>query len=348
MIRVSIVGASGYVGGELLRLLLAHPRVEVVQATSERYVGKYVYQVHPNLRGHTMLQFSSAQQLEPVDALFLALPHGEAQNRIEAFAQVADRIIDLSADFRLRDPALYEAWYGQAHRAAEWLPRFVYGLPEINREAIRDARYVSGVGCNATATILALWPLFRADVVDREKDVVVEVKVGSSEGGNRPSEASHHPERSGAVRTYAAVGHRHTAEVLQALATTGPVPPVHMTVSAVELVRGALATAHVFLKEPLTEKDLWRVYRQAYQQEPFVRIVKEKTGIYRLPEPKILAGSNHADVGFVLDDRTGRVVSICAIDNLMKGAAGSAVQCLNLMMGWEETLGLEFPGLHPI
>lgn len=348
MIRASIVGASGYVGGELLRLLLFHPNVEVVQATSERHAGRYVYQVHPNLRGHTRLQFTSAQRLEPVDVLFLALPHGEAQKRIAEFAEVAERIIDLSADFRLRDPALYEAWYGAAHQAPDWLSRFVYGLPEINREAIRGARYVSGVGCNATATILALWPLFRADVVDRKRDVIVEVKVGSSEGGNQPSEASHHPERSGAVRSYAPVGHRHTAEVIQALSCTGEVPPVHLSVTAVELVRGALATAHVFLKEPLKEKDLWQVYREAYRGEPFVRIVKERTGIYRLPEPKILAGSNHADVGFALDERTGRVVSICAIDNLMKGAAGTAVQCLNLMMGWEETLGLEFPGLHPI
>ncbi len=348
MVRVSIVGASGYVGGELLRLLLGHPRVEVVQATSERYAGRFVYQVHPNLRGLTRLQFTSVQALEPVDVLFLALPHGEAQRRIEFFSQGAECIIDLSADFRLRDPELYTRWYGEAHAAQDWLARFVYGLPEVNREAIRRARFVSGVGCNATATILALWPLFQADVVDRTRDVVVEVKVGSSEGGNRPSEASHHPERSGAVRSYAPVGHRHTAEVIQALARTGEVPPLHLSVTAVEMVRGALATAHVFLKDRLTEREIWRVYRQAYREEPFVRIVKERTGVYRLPEPKILAGSNFADVGFALDEGTGRVVSICAIDNLMKGAAGTAVQCLNLMMGWEERLGLEFPGLHPI
>ncbi len=349
MTRVSVVGASGYVGGELLRLLLAHPNVDVVQATSERYANKFVYQVHPNLRGHTRLRFTSAQNLEPVDVLFLALPHGEAQKRMDEFAGLAERVIDLSADFRLRDLTLYEHWYGKPHQAPLWLDKFVYGLPEINREAIQGARYVSGVGCNATATILALWPLFRADVVDRSRDVIVEVKVGSSEGGNRPSEASHHPERSGVVRSYAPVRHRHTAEVIQAIAKTGEVPPVHLSVTAVELVRGALATAHLFLRDTsLTEKDLWRIYREAYRDEPFVRIVKERTGIYRLPEPKILAGSNHADVGFVLDDRTGRVVTICAIDNLMKGAAGTAVQCMNLMMGWEETLGLTFPGLHPI
>jgi len=144
------------------------------------------------------------------------------------------------------------------------------------------------------------------------------------------------------------VGHRHTGEVLQVLSLTGPSPRVHLSVTAVEMVRGALATAHVFLQEPLSEKDVWRMYREAYRGEPFVRIVKERTGIYRYPEPKILAGSNHADVGFAVDEESGRVVAICAIDNLMKGAAGSAVQSMNLMLGWEETLGLEFPGLHPI
>ncbi len=347
-ITVSIVGASGYVGGELLRLLLGHPRVELVQATSERHVGRFIYQVHPNLRGHTRLKFSSVQHLRPVNVLFLALPHGEAQKHIEHFAQIADRIVDLSADFRLQDPETYRRWYGREHIAPQWLEKFVYGLPEIYREDIRGAKYVSGVGCNATATNLALWPLFRADVIDRHRDIIVEVKVGSSEGGHRASDASHHPERSGVIRSYAPVGHRHTAEIVQVLGRTGPLPPVHMSVTAVELVRGALATAHVFLQEPLSEKDVWRIYREAYKNEPFVRIVKERTGIYRYPEPKILAGSNHADVGFAVDEETGRVVALCAIDNLMKGAAGSAVQSMNLMLGWEETLGLEFPGLHPI
>ncbi len=347
-VRVSIVGASGYAGGELLRLLLAHPRVDVVQATSERLTGRFVYQAHPNLRAHTRLKFTSAQDLEPVDLLFLALPHGEAQKRIDAFTPIASYIVDLSADFRLSDPTLYERWYGGPHAAPAWLDKFVYGFPELNRSTIRKAHYVSGVGCNATATNLALLPLFQADVVDRNRDVIVEVKVGSSEAGNRASAASHHPERSGVVRSYAPVGHRHTAEVIQVLRTTGNVPKVHMSVTAVEMVRGALATAHVFLKRPMSEKDVWRVYREAYREEPFVRVVKGRTGIYRFPEPKILAGSNHADVGFAVDEETGRVVSICAIDNLMKGAAGTAVQCMNLMLGWEETLGLEFPGLHPI
>ncbi len=347
-LNITIVGASGYTGGELLRLLLGHPQATVQQATSERNAGRYVHSIHPNLRGHTQLKFTSVGELQPCDLLFLCLPHGEAQSRIDSFAGLAPRIVDLSADFRLRDPALYERWYGKAHAAPAWLDRFVYGLPELNREAIRQASYVSGVGCNATATNLAIWPLFQAGLADRARDVIVEVKVGSSEGGNSPSEASHHPERSGAVRSFAPTGHRHTAEVLQILAKTGPAPTVHFSATAVELVRGVLATAHVFLKDRnVVDKDLWKAYRAAYKGEPFVRIVKEQQGIFRYPEPKILAGSNHADVGFELDTTTGRVVAICAIDNLMKGAAGTAVQCMNLMCGFAETMGLEFSGLHP-
>lgn len=351
--RVSIIGGSGYAGGEVLRLLLGHPEVEVAQVTSESNAGKYVHALHPNLRKRTELKFVPAAAVTPCDALFVALPHGEAMQRIERFCELAPRIVDLSADFRLRNPDDYVKWYGQAHTAPDWLPRFTYGLPEINRDNIRGTRYVSGVGCNATATNLALWPLVQADLIDRQRGVIVEIKAGSSEGGAAAGPSSHHPDRSHAVRSYAPVGHRHTAEVLQALSRPGNGLQVHMSVTSIELVRGVLATAHVFIKPELLDagfelKDLWKAYRSAYNGEPFVRIVREQKGVYRFPEPKILAGSNYADVGFDYDPSSGRVVAIAAIDNLMKGAAGSAVQCLNLMCGWEETTGLDFTGLHPV
>jgi N-acetyl-gamma-glutamyl-phosphate/LysW-gamma-L-alpha-aminoadipyl-6-phosphate reductase len=342
--RVSIVGASGYVGGELLRLLLFHPEVELAQATSGRNAGRYLHQVHPNLRGRSTLQFSHPDRLGPCDLLFLALPHGEAARGIGRYAGLAGRIIDCSADFRLADPDAYARWYGEAHPAPEWLGRFVYGLPEVSREALRGARYASGVGCNATATSLALLPLVQAGLVDVTRPVIAEVKVGSSEGGAGASESSHHPERAGAVRSFAPVGHRHTAEVAQ---VTG-LSDLHLSITSVELVRGALATAHVFTPRSVGEKELWQAYRAFARERPFVRVVKERQGIYRFPEPKILAGSNYADVGFALDEATGRIVSICAIDNLMKGAAGSAVQCMNLMCGFDEATGLAFPGLHPV
>ena len=342
--NVSIVGASGYTGGELLRLLLRHPHVEVAQVTSESHVGEYVFQQHPNLRKQTALQFTALDQLRACDLLFVALPHGETQKRIEQLAQVAPKLIDLSADFRLRDPAAYARWYHEPHAAPGWLGRFVYGLPELHRDELKSACYVSGVGCNATASIFALLPLVRAGLLLEGRPIVVDIKVGSSEGGNSPSLASHHPERSGSVRSFAPTGHRHTAEVNQELGLAD----VHLSITSVELVRGVLATAHLWLRPGLADKDMWKAYRAVAQAEPFVRVVKERTGIHRYPDPKILAGTNFVDVGFELDPLTGRAVSIAALDNLMKGAAGSAVQCMNLMCGFDECAGLEFGGLHPL
>jgi N-acetyl-gamma-glutamyl-phosphate/LysW-gamma-L-alpha-aminoadipyl-6-phosphate reductase len=347
-ITVSIVGASGYTGGELLRLLLDHPHVSVQQVTSERSAGNFVHFTHPNLRARTRLQFVSAGELEPADLLFLCLPHGSAMSKIEHYAGLAERIIDLSADFRLKNPEDYVRWYGKAHSNPSWLEKFVYGLPELQREALATAKYVSGVGCNATATNLAIYPLFAHKLVDESRGVICEVKVGSSEGGNASSDSTHHPERAGVMRSFAPTGHRHTAEILQALAQVGSAPEVHLSATAVDNVRGVLATAHLFAKPGLDEKEIFKAYRQVYRSEPFVRLVKERTGIYRYPEPKILAGSNYADVGFEYDAQTGRIVALGAIDNLMKGAAGTAVQCMNLMLGWEETAGLGFAGLHPI
>jgi N-acetyl-gamma-glutamyl-phosphate/LysW-gamma-L-alpha-aminoadipyl-6-phosphate reductase len=344
MIRASIIGGSGYTGGELLRLLLSHPEIEVVQATSRQNLGVYVYQVHPNLRKQTDLKFSDPEEPLPTDVLFLALPHGEAQTRIERYSQQATHIIDLSADFRLRDPEDYRRWYGAPHAAPEWLPKFVYGLPELHREELGDARYVSGVGCNATAGILALLPLVRAGLLEESQQIILEIKVGSSESGATGNPGSHHPERSGVIRTFSAFGHRHTAEIIQELGLENP----SLTMTSVDLVRGALASAHGQVKPEVTSKDLWVAYRGLAAENPFLRVVKERRGVYRAPEPKILAGSNFADIGFDLDGENLHVVSLCAIDNLMKGASGTAVQCMNLMLGFEESLGLEFPGLHPI
>lgn len=340
-IRAGIVGGSGYTGGELLRLLLAHPHVAVTQVTSQRSAGRFGHGLHPNLRGATQLKFTTIEELQPCDLLFLALPHGRAAADIEQYASLAERIIDLSADFRLQDNLLYEQWYGNPHPCPERLAQFVYGLPELHREEISRAQYVSGVGCNATAVNLALHPLAAQNLIER---AVIEVKVGSSEGGNSFSLASHHPERSGSVRSFAPTGHRHQAEMIQELGEF----ELHFSATAVELVRGVLCTAHVFLRDDISERDVWQLYRSAYGSEPFIRLVKDKRSIYRYPEPKILAGTNFCDIGFEKDERSNRLVVISAIDNLMKGAAGTAVQAMNVMMGWEERMGLEFVGLHPI
>lgn len=339
--RVGIIGAAGYAGGELLRLLLGHPSVTEIVPASSSQSGKPVTSAHPTLRKRTDLVFVGYEDARSCDVLFLSLPNGA--HRLEEFVGRSPLVIDLSSDHRLREPALYEAWYGTPHPHPERLPGAVYGIPELHREQIKNAKLVTGAGCNATATLLALLPLHRAGLIDTAHPVVVECKVGSSEGGREASDDSHHPERSGVVRSFKPVGHRHTAEVEQEL----PGVRVQLSVTSVELVRGVLATAHVPVRPGLEEKDLWRAYRSCYQAEPFVRIVKERSGIFRYPEPRLLAGTNFADVGFALDPRGDRVVALCAIDNLVKGAAGNGVQAMNVALGLSEQAGLSFTGLHP-
>ncbi len=363
-VRVTIVGASGYTGGELARLLLQHPRVQVTQIVSERHAGQYLHALHPNLRpagGRRPIRLVAPAALEACDVLFLALPHGVSAGRIAHYQTLAPRIIDLSADFRLRDPAAYARWYGAPHPAPALLPGAVYGVPELHRNALREATLVSGAGCLATAAILGLAPLARADLLDDDAPLVIEAKVGSSAAGAQAGPSSHHPDRSGAVRSFSPTAHRHTAEILQELHWPDVADPgaradlkpasargLYFSATAVELVRGVLTTAHAFLRSRLSDRDVWAVYRAAYGDEPFIRIVKERTGVYRYPEPKLLAGSNYCDIGFEIEPHSRRIVVMAALDNLMKGAAGNAVQALNAQMGWAETTGLEFSGLHPL
>ena len=350
-VRVAIVGGSGYTGGELIRLLLFHPQVELTQVASSSHAGHFVHSTHPNLRKLTAMRFCHPDDLTTCDMLFLCLPHGVSGEAIEHYQAIAPRIIDLAADFRLRSPELYQQWYGHEHQAPQLLSEAVYGLPELHREELLEANLVSGTGCMATTAILGLAPLYRAGIVNQNIPLVVEAKVGSSAAGATPGASSHHPDRSGAVRSFEPTGHRHTAELIQELGQfDGGLreQTVAFSATAIELVRGVLVTAHVFINERLDERALWRIYREAYQREPFIRLVKERSGVYRYPEPKILAGSNFCDVGFALDVEQQRVVVISALDNLMKGAAGNGVQALNCMFGWDETLGLTFPGLHPV
>ncbi len=341
MIRAAILGGSGYTGGELLRLLHFHPQVELTQITSREQAGRYVHIAHPNMRGVSSLKFVHPDGLRECDLLFLALPHGTAARDIERFAGLAPKLIDLSADFRLDCAADYETFYGEPHPAPRWLYRFVYGLPEVNREALIGANYVSGVGCNATAVNLALLPLVEAGILER---AACEIKVGSSEAGNKSSPGSHHPIRSGAVRSYKATGHRHMAEARLVL---GDDLPLHFSVTAIEMVRGIHLLAHCYLRQPKAERDIWRLYRARYKDEPFLRLASGKVGLHRLPEPRVVAGSNYCDIGFELDEDGTHLVVVAALDNLGKGAAGSAVQAMNLMFELDETTGLEFPGVYP-
>lgn len=340
--KAAIVGGSGYVGGELLRLLVRHPEVEVQQVTSDSMAGKSVGRAHPNLRKATDLEFVPHSALRPADVTFLATPHGESMARVPSLLETGGIVIDLSADFRLHDAAAYPQYYHREHPRPDLLARAVYGLPELHRDELRTASLIAVPGCIATASILALRPLATSRLLD-PRPVVVDAKTGSSASGQEPGPAGSHAERSGVMRAYSAAGHRHTAEVEQEVGV-----PIALSCHAVEAVRGVLATGHAFVMRTVDDKELWRTYRAAYGGEPFVRIVHESDGIHREPEPKILAGSNYCEVGFANDPHAGRVVALAALDNLMKGAAGNAVQCLNVRAGYPETAGLEFLGLHPI
>jgi len=337
----SVVGGSGFTGGELLRLLAGHPEFEVVQATSRSKENKTVGHAHPNLRDLD-LRFSSPEDLESVDALFAATPHGVSMEQIDQFRDAAETVVDLSADFRLNTEGQYDEWY-DGHTRPELLDESVYALPELTRDELPGADLIASGGCNATATILGLKPLVEEGILTGDEQVVVDVKVGSSEGGAGGGEASSHPERSGVVRPYAPTGHRHEAEIEQFLGLD-----VSFTVHAVDMIRGASATCHVFPGEPVSKGDLWGAYRGEYGEEPFVELVAGGGGVYRYPEPKAVAGTNRAEVGFELDPGNRRLVVFSAIDNMMKGSAGQAVHAANVAFGIEETAGLEFGGLHPV
>jgi len=349
--RIGIIGGSGYVGGELLRLLLMHPQAEVTMVTSRQVVGEYVFNSHPNLRGITQLKFvpmDVAELQKNCDLVFTATPHGGSVNLVPKLLEAGLKVIDMSADFRLKNPADYETYYGWKHAHPEVLKEAAYGLPELHREEIKKATLVACPGCEATAAILALTPIVKAGLIDKDK-IVVDLKVGSSGGGSKPTVASHHPERFGGVRPYKVVGHRHIAEVEQELNALGSDQvKISFTPHAVNMVRGILATIHTFPKQPITSKDLWKSLRGMYGVEPFIRLVKYLKGPYQLPDPKVTQGTNFCDIGFEIDEHANRLLLFSAIDNMMKGASGQGVQCLNIMMGIDETTALKSTGFHPM
>ncbi len=330
MIKAAVVGASGYIGGELIRLLWEHPEAEITALVSRRYEGEKVHRVHPNLRGLN-LRFTGPKELD-ADVIFLSVPHGTSMRIIDDYAG-SSKVIDMSADFRV-PLELYREYYGE-HLRPELLEEFVYGLPELHRDEIRRAELIANPGCNSTAVILALHP-FR-DLVD---EATVDLKVGSSAGGRKGGLPRMHPERSNAVRVYRTHHHRHEAEILNETGVRA-----HLTVHSVDLVRGLMATMYLRI-----ESDRREIYRRllGYLKEPFVRIVKDRRGIQRLPDPKYLIGSNFVDIGFECDENNGRVILFSALDNLMKGGAGQAVQNMNLTFSLEETTGLRRLPIYPV
>ncbi len=351
MIRVSVVGGSGYVGGELLRILLTHPSCELQTITSARYSGQPVYRIHPNLRGRSTLRFEQFD-LETVtsksEIVFTALPHGKTVQLVSQLLDRGVRVIDLAADFRLKNQASYEKYYGFEHNRPDLLEKAVYGLPEQHRSSIKDANLVAVPGCIATSAILGLAPILAAALVDTER-IVVDSKIGSSGAGVSPTIATHHSERSGGVRPYKATGHRHIAEMEQELSGVSKIPVrIAFTPHAVNMVRGILTTIHTFTEQDLADRDVWKAYRAYYEGEPFIRMVSDRKGLYGLPNPKVTVGTNYCDLGFELDQHVQRIVIFTALDNLIKGAAGQAVQCFNIMTGLDEYSGLNSLALHPL
>ena len=332
-----------------MRLLIQHPEIELHRVSSNTFAGHSLGRAHPNLRGITDIKFCMRNDVKTdCDVLFVATPHGASMKLMPELAKSGVKIIDLSADFRLRSPDAFRLWYHTEHTAPEFLSKFVYGMPELHREEIRKATLVAVPGCLATASILALYPLAKAKIIDPDH-VVIDAKVGSSAAGAEFDLSTHHPERSHVVRLYAAKMHRHTGEIEQELSQAmGNKVLASFSAHAVELVRGILATCHVFTNRALNEKEVWKLYRDAYGGEPFIRLVRETKGIYRLPEPKLLVGSNYCDIGFEIDERGNRLIAVSAIDNLVKGGSGAAVQCMNLMFNFPERTGLAGFGFHPI
>ncbi|MEM1948208.1 MAG: N-acetyl-gamma-glutamyl-phosphate reductase [Candidatus Caldarchaeum sp.] len=349
-VKVGVIGGSGYTGGELLRILAVHPRVEVTYVTSREYAGKPFTAIHPQLRGfYKGLKFSEVSIesiVEKCETVFVNTPHGISSTLTPRLLENGLKIIDLSADFRLKNLDDYKTWYETTHPRPDLVEKAVYGLPELYREKIRNANLIACPGCNSTAALLSLIPAVETKLIDLDH-IAVDVKVGSSEAGIKPSLGTHHPERANVMRPYEAEGHRHVAEVEQELSIiAGRRLRIALVPHAVGAVRGAMATSHVWLAyTTIDDTTIWKAYTNRYGKEPFVRIVHGAP--FKYPDPKYVIGSNFADIGFAVENRIGRAALFAAIDNLMKGAAGQAVQCFNIMHGFDEKTGLNNPPLRP-
>lgn len=347
MLRVSVAGASGYSGGELVRWLLQHPEVELALLTGGVQEGREVAYSFTNLEGFVGQRFvaNDWQRLAKAsDVVFLALPHGVAMEAAPILLDAGVRVIDIGADFRLEDPSEYKRWYGIEHACPELLAEAVYGLPELQREAIRAARLVANPGCYPTAVTLALLPLLggygRLDAT-----VVVDAKSGVSGAGRKPASGTHFGEVNENVRPYNVGAHRHTPEMEQTLVRAGAEARIFFSPHLIPMTRGILAACYLPLGERSPDEvtaAFTEMYGRGSDGEPFVRVLAD-----RLPETKATLGSNYCDVAVRIDEERDMVVAFSALDNLVKGAAGQAIQNMNLMCGYAESLGLLVPGLFP-
>jgi LysW-gamma-L-alpha-aminoadipyl-6-phosphate/LysW-L-glutamyl-5-phosphate reductase len=345
--KVAILGASGFAGAELLRRLLDHPGVDIVRVCANDHVGQPVASAHPHLEGLTSLRFENpphAEAAKDVDAVIMGLPHGASCEVVDAVAGTATRIVDMSGAFRVQNPESYARYYGAPHPRPELLPEFVYGLPELFRERIRGARYVASAGCFATTIELMLLPFAKAGLLQGSVEVVA--ITGSSGSGATPTATTHHPVRAHNLRTYKPLEHAHTPEIMETLTTAGASElSLRFVPVSAPLVRGIFATAFFRVPASVSEDQLRALPAQTYRGERFVCVPES-----RLPEVVGVLGSNRAEVGLTLGPVEGSTRGLTvfgALDNLVKGGAGQAIQNLNLLLGFEEATNLATPGLFP-
>jgi N-acetyl-gamma-glutamyl-phosphate reductase len=340
-IKAAIIGASGYTGGELLRLLADHPKVEITGAYGFGSVGKSTAQIHPHLR-HVIDVKIAEPDFQKIgkqdDVVFTAAPHGVAMTFVPQLLKGGARVVDLGADYRLDDVKVFEKYYGK-HESPK--VKAVYGLPELHRAEIKKAKLVANPGCFPTAAILSVAPLVKEHLIELNR-VVIDAKTGTSGAGSTPSERTHHPVVGANILAYSATTHRHTPEIDQELSKlAGKNVKAHFTPHLIPIVRGILSTAHVFPKEPVKKEGLLKIYRKFYSGEPFVKVIDE------LPQVNFVVGSNYCEIGIEVGPDGDRLVVVSAIDNLIKGASGQAVQNMNVMFEFDEMEGLRATALRP-
>lgn len=343
MIKVGVIGGTGYTGAELLRLLTGHPNVEIAAITSRSNQGELVSDIYPNLRGIVDVPFVTPElnNLSGCDVVFFATPHGVAQSSVPSFLVAGIKVIDLSADFRLRDQSVWEKWYGQPHQASDMLPRAVYGLPEVNREAIVDADLVACAGCYPTSIQLGLLPLLRQGCVD-SSDIIANSASGVSGAGRQANISTLLSEASDSFKAYGASGHRHQPEIEQGLEDiAGHSVGLTFVPHLLPIIRGIHTTIYANLVD--LNVDIQELYEHHFKNEPFIDVLPAGSH----PETRTVRGSNYCRIAVHRPDNGRKVIILVVEDNLTKGASGQAIQCMNLMFGLPETLGLMMPGLLP-
>jgi N-acetyl-gamma-glutamyl-phosphate reductase len=354
-VKVAVIGASGYTGGELLRLLSGHPKMTIAAVTSEQSAGKPVSAMFPSLASVVPLSFEALAPesiAKKVDAVFLALPHTKSLQPVAACMAAGKHVVDLSADYRLKDPAVYETWYQARHDHQDLLKQAIYGLPEFHREAIKKARLVASPGCYPTAAILQLAPLVAKGLIHHDT-IVIDAKSGISGAGRSPALPYHFPEAHESIEAYKIGQHRHIPEIEQELTLLSSQHgkakgaaknlTVAFTPHLVPMNRGILSTAYCRLVEPMPLEQLRTLYKDYYKGERFIRIHDGDVSA----NPRHVRGSNFCDLSVFADTRAGWIVTVAALDNLIKGAAGQAIQAMNLMLGFPEEMGISGPGVYP-